>query len=84
MAVEDEVTEEMPFEPVGLHQGCGGEVRLIWAHDGGFELCLLCGETASRQDPTDLIEIEWEVGFSIEENQALFATPNLSEQTHRR
>lgn len=84
MAVKDEVTEEMPFEPVGLHQDCGGEVRLIWGRDGGFEMCMLCGATNFHQDQTDLIEIDWEVGFGIEKNQALFATPNLSEQTHRR
>lgn len=60
MAAQEDVTEEMPFEPVGLHQGCGGEVRLIWGRTGGFELCMLCGETASRQDQNDLIQIEWD------------------------
>jgi hypothetical protein len=59
MSAQD-VTEEMPFEPIGLHEGCGGEVRLIWCRAGGFEMCMLCGGTGFQQDQTDLIQIEWE------------------------
>lgn len=60
----DARTEEMGFEPLGLHQGCGGEVRLLLTRRGGTRLCLQCGDAGP-----DCLEINPLADIRIDEQE---------------
>lgn len=56
----ERVTEEMGIEPLGLHEGCGGEVWLILTSQGGTRACMVCGDQGPEClgiDPIEGIEI---------------------------